>query len=149
MRRQSFLGWSGGLVALLASALGRAEARGQFPVASGPPINMTAGAAATEAAPAVVAEAAPAASDTRIRYALPFLSDARRKARTANRYTVARPVYAGRPGVSFAPYSDYYFPRTIGARETVYTTRPGGSIAVGEAAFRQPTPAGVPVFPRR
>ena len=147
MRHQTFLGWAGGLVVLMGSVVAPVEARAQFRSAARPAIDMGSGVVADGPAPAVVGEV-PAANDTRIRYALPFLSEARRKARTANRYTVARPVYAGRPGVSFAPYSDYYFPRTIGARETVFTTRPGGSITVGEAAFRQPTPAGVPVFPR-
>ena len=81
-------------------------------------------------------------------YATPPLSEARRKSRTANKYTVARPVYNGRPGVSFAPYSDYYFPRVIGSKETVYTARPGAPAPVGEAAFRRPPTTPGLVFPR-
>lgn len=148
MRRQAWLGRSSGWIVAAGVLAGGVEARAQFPVASGPPINMGSPTVITSARPVVTTET-PIVSDTRVRYALPPFSEERRKARTANRYTVARPVYAGRPGVSFAPYSDYYFPRTIGAKETVFTTRAGGSVPVGEAAFRQPTPPGVPVFPRR
>ncbi len=130
----------GGAAALLAGALASSPAQAQFPIGSGPPLSM--------GSPVVTASPAPVVADRGIRYALPLGSEARRKARTVNRYTVARPVYAGRPGVTFSPYSDYYFPRTIGAKETVYTTSPGGSVPVGEAAFRRPAPVGVPVFPR-
>ena len=126
----------------VAAGLGFAavDASAQFPVASGPPMVV--------AAPALTSST-PIVTNPGVTYATPrrFGLD-RRSARTANRYTVARPVYAGRPGVTFAPYSDYYFPRTIGARETVYTAAPGGSVPVGEAAFRRPAPVGVPVFPR-
>lgn len=80
-----------------------------------------------------------------VSYATPPFTAARRQARTANKYTVARPVYAGRPGVSFAGYSDYYFPRIIGARETVYTAAPQAPVEVGYRAFARP---GTPIFPR-
>ena len=51
---------------------------------------------------------------------------------------MARPVYNGRPGVSFAPYSDYYFPRVIGAKETVYTAAPDAPSPVGYRVFARP-----------
>ena len=34
----------------------------------------------------------------------------RRELRQSNRYTTYRPTYGGRPAVTFAPYSDRYFP---------------------------------------
>jgi len=132
-----------GTIALLVGSWGLSPAQAQFPIASGPPIVMREG---VTAAPVFTAEA-PASNDTRIRYALPLGSEARRQARTANRYTVARPVYAGRPGVTFSPYSDYYFPRTIGARETVYTASPGNPVPVGYRAFANPA-ARTSIFPR-
>ncbi len=126
---------------LAASSLGigstSTEALAQFPVASGPPMVV---------ASPMVTSATPVTVDRGISYALPPFSQSRRSARTANRYTVARPVYAGRPGVTFAPYSDYYFPRVIGARETVYTASPGAPAPVGYRAFARPN--AYPVFPR-
>ncbi len=113
------------------------EALAQFPVASGPPM-VVASPIITSSSPVVVGPG--------VTYANPLFSQARRSARTANRYTVARPVYAGRPGVTFAPYSDYYFPRVIGARETVYTASPGAPAPVGYRAFARPN--AYPVFPR-
>ena len=130
---------------------GAAEARAQFPVASGPPIVLGAPVAVTSS-PVVTSNTVPLTGNSSfgssrgVNYALPFLSPARRSARTANKYTVARPVYNGRPGISFAPYSDYYFPRTIGARETVYTAAPNAPVPVGYRAFARPN--GAPVFPR-
>ena len=123
-------------VGLAASVLmvstGRAQA--QFPVASGPPIVMTTP-TMTTVTPIVSPEVAPSLGSRGVTYATPLFSEARRKARTANKYTVARPVYAGRPGVTFAPFSDYYFPRVIGARETIYTGTPTAPAPVGYRAF--------------
>ena len=138
---------------LAVACLGMAgsQAQAQFPVASGPPI-VLGSPVAVASSPVVTSNAVPVNGDSSfgssrgVDYALPFLSRARREARTANRYTVARPVYAGRPGVSFAPYSDYYFPRTIGARETVYTAAPNAPVPVGYRVFARPN--GTPVFPR-
>ena len=147
MRRQQFSRRSSGMIVAVGLAVGQSPVQAQFPVASGPPINM--GFPVVASAPGVVAfipAPTPSATDTRIRYALPFLSEARRKARTANKYTVARPVYAGRPGVTFAPYSDYYFPRVIGARETIFTGTPSAPAPVGYRAFSRQSAR--PVFPR-
>lgn len=139
MRRQQFSCRSSGVIVAVGLAVGSSTVQAQFPVTSGPPIDM--GSPVVASTPDVVASvpaATPSATDTRIRYALPLFSEARRKARVANRYTVARPVYAGRPGFTFAPYSDYYFPRTIGARETVYTAAPNAPVPVGFRAFARP-----------
>ena len=122
---------------------GRAEA--QFPVTSGPPIVMT-NPTVTTVTPLVAPEVAPHLGSRGVTYATPLFSDARRRARTANKHTVARPVYAGRPGVTFAPYSDYYFPRIIGARETVYTGTPNTPAPVGYRAFARQSAR--PVYPR-
>ena len=133
-----------------------AEATGA-PIVLGSPVPMATGPRVVQAQPTAVATPAPRATrpglvpnsgGLGVEYATPPFSEARRRARVANRYTVARPVYAGRPGVSFAPFSDYYFPRVIGARETVFTAPAGGAVPVGEAAFRTPSPTDVPVFPR-
>ena len=131
--------------ATVVAGLGTSAARAQFPVAAGPPIVMS-GPVVQTSAPLVTTET-PVVSSRGPTYATPLFSEARRKARTANRYTVARPVYAGRPGVTFSPYSDYYFPRTLGARETVYTASPGNPVPVGYRAFANPG-ARTPVAPR-
>ena len=131
-----------GLVAT-SCGIGSSSAQAQFPISSGPPIIMNAPVAAPVGP--VTTSVSPSTGSSRVTYALPFLSDARRKARTANRYTVARPVYSGRPGVTFAPYSDYYFPRVIGSKETVYTASREAPAPVGYRAFARP---GTPVFPR-
>ena len=94
----------------------------------------------------VITSSAPIVSSPGVTYSTPSFSQTRRSARTANRYTVSRPVYAGRPGVTFAPYSDYYFPRVIGARETVYTAAPDAPVPTGYRAFARPS--GYPVYPR-
>ena len=124
---------------------GARPALAQFPISSGPPIVMTSPAVAT-VTPLVSPEVAPQLGSRGVTYATPLFSEARRKARTANKYTVARPVYAGRPGVTFAPYSDYYFPRVIGARETIYTGTPTAPAPVGYRAFARQSAR--PVFPR-
>ncbi len=128
-----WLGW-----AVASFGFGSTDAQAQFPVASGPPMIV--------ATPALTSST-PVVTYPGVTYATPrrFGRD-RRAARTANRYTVSRPVYAGRPGVTFAPYSDYYFPRVIGAKETVYTASPDAPAPVGYRAFARPN--GVPVFPR-
>ena len=127
------------------SLLGSNPAQAQFPISSGPPIVLT-HPTVTTVTPIVSPEVAPSLGNRGVTYATPLFSEARRKARTANKYTVARPVYAGRPGVTFAPYSDYYFPRVIGARETIYTGTPNAPAPVGYRAFARP--GAHPVFPR-
>ena len=124
-------------LALAAALVGPSSARAQFPIADGPVIDMSA-AGIPPAGSLVSPTEAPALGSRGVTYATPPFSEARRKARVANRYTVARPVYNGRPGFSFAPYSDYYFPRTIGARETVYTAGPNAPVPVGFRAFARP-----------
>ena len=127
-------------VALVGLGVGVPEARAQRPIGIFSR-NLVSGREAAANVPVIppggVTPTTTAAGGSGPTYATPPFSDSRRQARTANRYTVARPVYNGRPGVSFAPYSDYYFPRTIGSKETVYTVAPGGSVPVGEAAFRR------------
>lgn len=136
--------WARMLVPFLGLGAAAAPARAQFPVAAGPPIVMVAPTVASSGG-YVDPVTASSLGSRGVTYATPPFSQARRKSRTANRYTVARPVYAGRPGVSFGGYSDYYFPRVIGARETVYTAAPEAPVPVGYRAFVRP---GTPVFPR-
>ena len=126
--------------------LGSVEASAQYPVASGPPAPALAPPVITTAAGSYITPTQARSLGSRgVNYDLPFGSEARRKARTANRYTVARPVYNGRPGVTFAPYSDYYFPRVLGSKETVYTAAPDAPVPVGYRAFARP---GNSVLPR-
>ena len=142
-RRRLLCVWLG--CAALAAGVGSTEARAQFPVLTEPPLSM--GPDVVTNSPPLVTTATPITTDRGVRYATPLFSETRRKARTANRYTVARPVYAGRPGVTFAPYSDYYFPRTIGAKETVFTVTPGNPAPVGYRAFANPA-ARTSILPR-
>ncbi len=137
MRRQNHSRRSSGVIVLIGLAISHSPVQAQFPVTNGPVIDMS----RSQVPPAggyVSPTAAPALGSRGVNYATPPFSEARRKARTANRYTVARPVYNGRPGFTFAPYSDYYFPRTIGARETVYTAAPNAPAPVGFRAFARP-----------
>jgi len=73
------------------------------------------------AAPVVVVAAAPMAT-----VVTPSPRQTRRELRRANQYnyTTMRPVYGNRPGVTFAPYSDRYFPKAVAPQPTYYASPP-------------------------
>jgi len=72
----------------------------------------------------VVSPAAPVVTSAPVFSSTPVISSTRamtraerRAARRQGRYETLRPTYASGPGITFAPFSDRYYPRTIYSRD--------------------------------